>query len=92
MRMQYGIHANSGASVTDPAVLRDMAQLAEELGCEFILIGDHILPPQKIRTPFPVSSANTENLNIKRDNPVCQKGSGSEPCAPASPPSRPPAT
>ena len=50
--MQYGIHVNSGAAVTDPAVLRDMAQLAEELGCESILIGDHLLPPQKIQTPF----------------------------------------
>ena len=47
--MQYGIHVNSGASVTDPAVLRDMAQLAEELGCESILIGDHARSRKRLK-------------------------------------------
>ena len=70
--MQYGIHVNSGASVTDPAVLRDMAQLAEELGCESILIGDHILPPQKIQTPFPVKMDNPPwHVYQEQDWPDC---------------------
>ena len=60
--MQYGIHVNSGAAVTDPAILRDIAQLAEESGCESILIGDHVLPARKIRTPF----------LMKMDNPPWQ--------------------
>lgn len=70
--MQYGIHVNSGASVTDPAVLRDMAQLAEELGCESILIGDHVLPPQKIQTPFPVKMDNPPwHVYQEQDWPDC---------------------
>ena len=56
--MQYGVHVNSGAAVTDPAVLRDMGQLAEELGYESILIGDHVVPPRKINTPFPIQMEN----------------------------------
>jgi alkanesulfonate monooxygenase SsuD/methylene tetrahydromethanopterin reductase-like flavin-dependent oxidoreductase (luciferase family) len=70
--MQYGIHVNSGAAVTDPAVLRDMAQLAEELGCESILIGDHLLPPQKIQTPFPVKMDNPPwHVYQEHDWPDC---------------------
>jgi alkanesulfonate monooxygenase SsuD/methylene tetrahydromethanopterin reductase-like flavin-dependent oxidoreductase (luciferase family) len=58
--------------VTDPAVLRDMAQLAEELGCESILIGDHILPPQKIQTPFPVKMDNPPwHVYQEQDWPDC---------------------
>ena len=51
--MRYGVHVNSGSSVTDPAVLRDMAQLAEDLGFSTILIGDHVVPARQIQTPFP---------------------------------------
>ena len=29
--MRYGVHINSGAAATDPAVLRDLGQLVEEL-------------------------------------------------------------
>lgn len=56
--MGYGVHVNSGASVTDPAVLRDMAQLAEELGFSTILIGDHLIPAREIKTPFPLKIEN----------------------------------
>ena len=52
--MRYGVHVNSGSSVTDPAVLRDMAQLAEDLGFSTILIGDHVVPARQIQTPFPL--------------------------------------
>ena len=44
--MRYGLHLANGVSVTDPAVLKDVCQLAEELGYESILIGDHVLPPR----------------------------------------------
>ena len=56
--MRYGVHINSGAAVTDPAVLRDLGQLAEELGYDSILIGDHVVPPRKIETPFPLKLEN----------------------------------
>lgn len=56
--MGYGVHVNSGSSVTDPAVLRDMAQLAEELGFSTILIGDHLIPAREIKTPFPLRIEN----------------------------------
>ena len=70
--MQYGIHVNSGAAVTDPAVLRDMAQLVEELGCESILIGDHVLPARKIRTPFPMKMDNPPwHVYQEHDWPDC---------------------
>src|SRR5262245_53571404 len=52
--MRYGVHVNSGAAVTDPSVLRDLGQVAEDLGYESILIGDHVMPPRKITTPFPL--------------------------------------
>lgn len=52
--MKYGLHVGNGGAVTDPAVLRDVAQMAEELGDESILIGDHVLPPRKIHSPFPL--------------------------------------
>jgi probable F420-dependent oxidoreductase len=60
--MRYGVHINSGAAATDPAVLRDLGQLVEELGYDSILIGDHVIPPRKIETPFP----------LKLDNPPWQ--------------------
>ncbi len=70
--MQYGIHVNSGAAVTDPAVLREMAQLVEELGCEAILIGDHVLPARKIRTPFPLKMDNPPwHVYQEHDWPDC---------------------
>jgi probable F420-dependent oxidoreductase len=56
--MWYGVHVNSGASVTDPLVWREVGQLAEELGYDSILIGDHVIPPRKIDTPFPIKMDN----------------------------------
>lgn len=52
--MRHGVHVNSGAAVTDPIVLHDLGQVAEDLGYESILIGDHVVPPRKINTPFPL--------------------------------------
>ncbi len=70
--MQYGVHVNSGAAVTDPAVLRDVAQLAEELGYESILIGDHVMPPRQINTPFPLKMENPPwHVYQEHDWPDC---------------------
>jgi probable F420-dependent oxidoreductase len=52
--MKYGVHVNSGAAVTDPVVLREVGQAAEELSFSSILIGDHVVTPRKIGTPFPL--------------------------------------
>jgi len=70
--MRYGVHVNSGAAVTDPAVLRDVGQLAEELGYESILIGDHVIPPRKINTPFPLQMEHPPwHVYQEQDWPDC---------------------
>ena len=56
--MQYGLHIGNGSAVMDPVVLRDVAQLAEELGYESIIIGDHVMPPRKINSPYPLKVEN----------------------------------
>lgn len=72
IRMRYGVHVNSGSSVTDPAVLRDMAQLAEELGFSTILIGDHVIPARQIQTPFPLKIENPPwEVYQEQDWPDC---------------------
>jgi len=58
--MKYGLHIGNGFAVTDPTVLRDVAQMAEELGYDSILIGDHVLPPRKIHSPFPLPVSNPQ--------------------------------
>jgi probable F420-dependent oxidoreductase len=56
--MRYGLHIGNCAGITEPTVLRDVAQLAEELGYDSILMGDHVLPPRKINSPYPLPVAN----------------------------------
>ena len=70
--MKYGLHVGNGFCVTDPSVLRDVAQMAEELGYESILIGDHVLPPQKINSPFPLPVENPQlDMYEKQTWPDC---------------------
>mgnify|MGYP001185264727 CR=1 FL=1 len=70
--MNYGLHVGNGFCVTDPSVLRDVAQMAEELGYESILIGDHVLPPQKINSPFPLPVENPRlDMYEKQTWPDC---------------------
>ncbi len=70
--MWFGVHVNSGASVTDPLVLRDLGQLAEDLGFESILIGDHVVTPRKITTPFPLKIENPPwHVYQEQDWPDC---------------------
>jgi len=58
--MKYGLHLANGVSVTEPGVLKDVCQMAEELGYESILIGDHVLPPRKINSKFPLPVDNPQ--------------------------------
>lgn len=51
--MRYGLQLGGGAAVRDKAVLRQVGQLAEELGYEAILIGDHIAFPKTINSDYP---------------------------------------
>ena len=61
--MKYGLHLAGGASVSDRIVLRDVAQLAEEIGYEAILTGDHIVLPKTITTPWPYEEYNDGKPN-----------------------------
>ncbi len=70
--MQYGLHIGNGSAVTDSAVLCDVAQLAEELGYESILIGDHVMPPRKINSPYPLPVETVPwNIYQEEDWPDC---------------------
>ena len=70
--MKYGLHVGNGFCVTDPSVLHDVAQMAEALGYESILIGDHVLPPQKINSPFPLPIENPQlDMYEKQTWPDC---------------------
>ncbi len=51
--MRYGLHLAGGASVCDRSLLREVAALAEELNYDSILVGDHIVMPKQIHTPWP---------------------------------------
>lgn len=51
--MRYGLQLGGGATVASQEALRDVAALAEELGFDSILIGDHIVIPKKINAPWP---------------------------------------
>ncbi len=51
--MQYGIQLGGGATVASREALREVAALAEELGFDSMLIGDHIVIPKKIHAPWP---------------------------------------
>lgn len=70
--MRFGVHVNSGASVTDALVLKDLGQLAEDLGFESILIGDHVVTARKINTPFPLKVENPPwHVYQEQDWPDC---------------------
>lgn len=61
--MKYGLHLAGGASVCDQTVLRDVAMAAEEEGYDCILIGDHIVLPKTITTPWPYEEYNDGKPN-----------------------------
>jgi probable F420-dependent oxidoreductase len=51
--MKYGIHLGMGALVCGRNELKEVATVAEELGFDSILLGDHIVNAKKIESPWP---------------------------------------
>ena len=51
--MKYGIQLGGGASVSRRDSLKKLAAAAEELGFDSLLIGDHIVIPKQIHSPWP---------------------------------------
>ncbi|MCS6925221.1 MAG: hypothetical protein NZ578_04880 [Candidatus Binatia bacterium] len=51
--MKYGLHLAGGAAVCQGSALKQVATVAEELGLDSILIGDHIVLPKRIDAPWP---------------------------------------
>jgi alkanesulfonate monooxygenase SsuD/methylene tetrahydromethanopterin reductase-like flavin-dependent oxidoreductase (luciferase family) len=49
--MKYGLHLGMGALVCGRKELKEVATVAEELGFDSILIGDHIINAKKIESP-----------------------------------------
>jgi probable F420-dependent oxidoreductase len=51
--MKYGVHVGGGAALRTKAALQQIGQLAEELGYDGILTGDHITIPKQIASQYP---------------------------------------
>ncbi len=51
--MKYGLQLAMGAAVCGRQALQEVAALAEELAYDSILMGDHIVIPKRIATPWP---------------------------------------
>jgi probable F420-dependent oxidoreductase len=51
--MRYGLHVGGGAALRAAATVRQIGQLAEELGYDGILTGDHITIPKEIASEYP---------------------------------------
>lgn len=51
--MKYGIQLAGGAAVSQRAALKKVAAAAEALAFDSVLIGDHIVIPKKITSPWP---------------------------------------
>jgi probable F420-dependent oxidoreductase len=51
--MHYGLHLGGGAALRTTAAVQQIGQLAEELGYDAIMTGDHITIPTHITSPYP---------------------------------------
>ncbi len=51
--MKYGVHLGGGAALRNKAAVQQIGQLAEELGYEAIVTGDHITIPKQIASQYP---------------------------------------
>ncbi len=51
--MRYGIHLGGGAALRSASAIRQVGELAEELGYDGILTGDHIAIPKSIASTYP---------------------------------------
>jgi probable F420-dependent oxidoreductase len=51
--MKYGLHVGGGAALRSKTAVRQIGELAEELGYDGIVTGDHITIPQQIASHYP---------------------------------------
>jgi len=51
--MRYGLHVGGGAALRTVSAIREIGQLAEELGYDGIVTGDHITIPKQIASEYP---------------------------------------
>jgi len=51
--MKYGIQLAGGAPIRTRTAAKEIAAVAEELGFDSLMIGDHIVIPKKITAPWP---------------------------------------
>jgi probable F420-dependent oxidoreductase len=51
--MKYGLHVGGGAALRSKAAVQQIGQLAEELGYDGIVTGDHITIPKQIASQYP---------------------------------------
>ena len=51
--MRYGVHLGGAAALRTADAVRQIGELAEELGYDAILTGDHITIPRKIGSAYP---------------------------------------
>jgi probable F420-dependent oxidoreductase len=51
--MKYGLHLGGGAALRSKAAVQQIGQLAEELGYDAIVTGDHITIPKQIASQYP---------------------------------------
>src|SRR5215471_10212555 len=51
--MKYGLHVGGGAALRTKAAVQQIGQLAEELGYDGIVTGDHITIPKQIASQYP---------------------------------------
>jgi len=50
---KYGVHLGGGAALHTKAAVQQIEQLADELGYDAILTGDHITIPKQISSIYP---------------------------------------
>jgi probable F420-dependent oxidoreductase len=51
--MKYGVHVGGGAALRTKAAVEQIGRLADELGYDAILTGDHITIPKQIASTYP---------------------------------------
>ena len=63
--MKYGVHLGGGAALRTKAAVQQIGQLAEELGYDAIVTGDHITIPKQITSTYPYQ----KQAEARGDNP-----------------------
>ena len=56
-QMQFGVYLSSVSEFSEPNLLADLAQEAEEVGWDGVFIWDHIAQPQAAADPWVVLAA-----------------------------------